>query len=71
MIVSVGWLECFVIAQEILGEKVSCEEEFVRKEDSFMACSRRRGILGKDAMRGRKKVEQIMSRAASTRCRQD
>lgn len=57
MIVFVGWLKSLVIAQEILGGKVSCEEKFVRKEDSSMACSRREDFLGKDTMRGRKKVE--------------
>lgn len=52
MIVPVGWLENLSIAQEILGGKVSCEEELV----SFMACRRRKGFLGKDTMRDRKKI---------------
>lgn len=64
MTVSVGWVENLVLAQEILGGKVSCEEEFVRKEDSLMACRRRKSFLCKDTRRGKKVVEQITRTAA-------
>lgn len=57
MIVSLGCLESLVLAKEILGGKVSCEEGFVRKEDRFMVCSRRKSFLCKDTTRGKKVVE--------------